>query len=142
MTTADEAQLRQLEQDMFSAIRTRDRQLLESILDERFELRVPGSPTADRAGFIGAILAIPGTILSVESDDLRVHVYGDVGVLTGRQHARVRLEDGTIVDDVGAFTDIALNGGWFSLTASPCQPPPDSSRARLGFTSAAAWGDG
>ncbi|EPX57076.1 hypothetical protein D187_006830 [Cystobacter fuscus DSM 2262] len=57
------------------------------------------------------ILAIPGTILSVESDDLRVHVYGDVGVLTGRQHARVRLEDGTIVDDVGTFTDIALRRG-------------------------------
>lgn len=39
---ADEARLLQLEQDMFTAIRTRDRQGLERILDERFELRVPG----------------------------------------------------------------------------------------------------
>lgn len=125
MNTADEAQLSQLEQDMFSAIRTRDRQMLESILDERFELRVPGSPTADRAGFIEAILAIPGTILSVGSDDLRVHIYGDVGVLTGRQYARVRMEDGTIVDDVGAFTDVALKrGGRWRMVLAHSVPLP------------------
>ncbi|MFL5353050.1 nuclear transport factor 2 family protein [Archangium sp.] len=119
MNPADEAHLLQLEQDMFTAIRTRDRQMLERILDERFELRVPGKPPVDRAGFIAAILSIPGTILSVESDDVRAHVYGDVGVLTGRQHARVRLEDGTTVDDVGAFTDIALlrEGQWRMVLA-------------------------
>jgi Domain of unknown function (DUF4440) len=77
--TADEAQLLQLEKNMFTAIRTRDGQLLERILDERFELRVPGCPPVDRAGSIAAILAIPGTILSVEPDDLEVRTYGDVG---------------------------------------------------------------
>jgi uncharacterized protein DUF4440 len=116
---ADEARLLQLEQDLFSAIRMRDRQGLERILDERFELRVPGKPPVDRAGFIDAILSVPGTLLSVESDDVRAHVYEDVGVLTGRQHARVRLEDGTTVDDVQAFTDIALlsEGQWRMVLA-------------------------
>ncbi|WP_375772315.1 nuclear transport factor 2 family protein [Archangium gephyra] len=109
--TADEAQLLQLEKDMFTAIRTRDRQMLERILDETFELRVPGSPPVERAGFITAILAIPGTILSVESDDLEVRTYGDVGVLIGRQRARVQMEDGATVTDVGAFTDIAIKRG-------------------------------
>jgi hypothetical protein len=80
---ADEARLLQLEQDMFTAIRTRDRHMLERILDERFELRVPGQPPVDRSGFIDALLSIPGTILSIESDDVRARVYGDVGVLTG-----------------------------------------------------------
>ena len=112
MNMADDAAgLLQLEKDMFTAIRTRDRQLLERILDETFELRVPGNPPVDRAGFIAAILAIPGTILSVESDDLEVRTYGDVGVLLGRQRARVQMEDGTTVADVGAFTDIAIKRG-------------------------------
>lgn len=115
----DETRLLQLEQDMFTAIRARDRQGLDRILDERFELRVPGKPPVDRAGFIDAILSIPGTLLSVGSDDVRAHVYGDVGVLTGRQHARVRLEDGTTVDDVQAFTDVALlrDGQWRMVLA-------------------------
>jgi ketosteroid isomerase-like protein len=119
VNTTDETRLLQLEQDMFTAIRTKDRQGIERILDERFELRVPGKPPVDRAGFIDAILSIPGTILSVESDDVQARVYGDVGVLTGRQHARVRLEDGTTVDDVGAFTDIALlrDGQWRMVLA-------------------------
>ena len=107
----DQAQLLQLEKDMFTAIRTRDRQMLERILDERFELHVPGNPPVERAGFIAAILAIPGTILSVESEDLEARIYGDVGVLLGRQRARVQMEDGTTVADVGAFTDIALKRG-------------------------------
>lgn len=116
---ADEARLLQLEQDMFTAIRTRDRQGLERTLDERFELRVPGQPPVDRAESIDGFLSIPGTILSIESDDVRARVYGDVGVLTGRQRARVRLEDGSTVDDVQAFTDIALlrEGRWRMVLA-------------------------
>jgi ketosteroid isomerase-like protein len=125
-STADEAQLLQLEKDMFTAIRTRDRQLLERILDENFELRVPGSPPVDRAGFIAAILAIPGTILSVESEDLEVRTYGDAGVLLGRQRARVQLENGTTVTDVGAFTDIAIKrGGQWRMVLAHSVPLPE-----------------
>ncbi|HYO70427.1 MAG TPA: nuclear transport factor 2 family protein [Archangium sp.] len=116
----------QLEKDMFTAIRTRDRQMLERILDERFEFRVPGNPPVDRAGFIAAILAIPGTIVSVESDDLEVRTYRDVGVLIGRQRARVQMADGTTVTDLGAFTDIAIKRGgqWRMVLAHSVTLPP------------------
>jgi hypothetical protein len=119
VNASSEAGLLQLEHDMFTAIRMRDRQGLERILDERFELRVPGKPPVDRAGFIDAILSIPGTLVSVRSDDVRARIYGGVGVLTGRQYARVRLEDGTTVDDVQAFTDIAIerDGQWRMVLA-------------------------
>ncbi len=110
---------------MFTAIRTRDRQMLERILDERFELRVPGSPPVDRAGFIAAILAIPGTILSVESEDLEARLYGDVGILMGRQRARVQMEDGTTVTDVGVFTDVAIKrGGQWRMVLAHSVPLP------------------
>ena len=124
MNMADDAAgLLQLEKDMFSAIRTRDRQTLERVLDERFELRVPGSPTVNRAQFIDAILAIPGTILAVEGEGVEARVYGDVGVLMGRQIARVRLEDGNTVTDVGVFTDVAMKRGgqWRMVLAHSVQ---------------------
>jgi Domain of unknown function (DUF4440) len=65
------------------------------------------------------VVSIPGTILSVESDDTQARVFGDMGVLTGRQRARVRLDDGTTVMDVGAFTDIARwrEGHWEMVLA-------------------------
>ena len=44
---------------------------------------------------------------------------GEVGVLTGHQRARIQLADGSIVTQIGAFTDIArwLDGRWVLVHA-------------------------
>lgn len=102
------AALLQLAQDTFDALRTRDAALLRRLLAEDFELRTPGQPAVDREAFIAAVAAIPGTVLEVRSEDTEARVLGDVGVLTGHQHARVALADGAVVAQVGAFTDVAL----------------------------------
>lgn len=53
-------------------------------------------------------------ILSVWGENLRVNLYNDVAVLTGVQHARVRMEDGKEAVSSVAFTDIFRReqGGW------------------------------
>ena len=113
------AQLLQLEQSMFDALRTRDAQALRPLLSEDFELRMPGQPAVNREAFIESVAAIPGTILEVSSEDTEARVLGDVGVLSGHQRARVKLEDGTVVTQVGAFTDVARwqEGRWVMVHA-------------------------
>jgi uncharacterized protein (TIGR02246 family) len=112
-------QLLQLEQSMFDALRTRDAQALRRLLSEDFELRMPGQPAVGREAFIASVAAIPGTILEVGSGDTEARVLGEVGVLSGHQRARVKLEDGTEVTQVGAFTDVARwqGGHWVMVHA-------------------------
>jgi len=119
MPPPDESRLLQLEQDMFEALAAKDANALRRILSEDFVLHVPGSPPVDREGFIASVAAIPGTLLSVEGEGVRTRLYGEVGILTGTQRARVRLEDGTTVTSVGAFTDVALwrDGRWWMVQA-------------------------
>lgn len=102
-----EALLLQLEQQMFDALKTRDAEALGRLLAPDFELKTPGEPAVDSQAFIAAVGAIPGTILEVGSDDTQARVMGEVGILTGHQRAVVRLDDGSVVTQLGAFTDVA-----------------------------------
>lgn len=131
MTTHDDAQVQALlalEQEMFAALRARSPEALRRVLAPDFLLLVPGSPSADREAFIAGVLGIPGEILEVSSDDLQARLVGATGVLTGRQRARVRLPDGKVVDDLGAFTDVCerRDGRWVMVLAHsvPLAPAP------------------
>jgi len=119
MHPPDEARLLQLEQDMFEALKAKDAEALRRILAEDFVLHAPGAPPVEREAFIASVAAIPGTLLSVEGEGVRTRIYGEVGILTGTQRARVRLEDGTTVTSLGAFTDVALwkDGRWWMVQA-------------------------
>jgi hypothetical protein len=117
MTTSPDprqAQLLQLEHQMFDSLRNRDAAGLRRLLAKDFELRTPGEAPVGLEAFVAAIAGIPGTILEVSSDDTQARVMGDVGVLSGHQKARVRLDDGTVVAQVGAFIDVArwVDGNW------------------------------
>jgi Domain of unknown function (DUF4440) len=116
---SDVDELLALEQTLMAAILARNVTGLEHVLGDSFELRVPGNPPVDRAAFIAGVLAIPGKILTVESEDVRATVFGEVGVLTGQQRAKVLLDDGSTVADVQVFTDIAVRqeGRWRMLLA-------------------------
>jgi uncharacterized protein (TIGR02246 family) len=119
MHPPDEARLLQLEQDLFEALKAKDAEALRRILAEDFVLHAPGAAPVEREAFIASVAAIPGTLLSVEGEGVRTRVYGEVGILTGTQRARVRLEDGTTVTSLGAFTDVALwkDGRWWMVQA-------------------------
>ncbi len=92
---------------MFEALKARDPEALGLLLATDFQLKSPGEPAVDRQAFIAAVGTIPGTILEVGSDDTQARVMGEMGILTGHQRAVVRLDDGSVVTQVGAFTDVA-----------------------------------
>ncbi len=123
-TTVDQAIL-QLEREMFAAIQKKDLPAIDRILADDFVLRTPGAPSADKKQFLAGIKAIPLEILAVWSEDLAVNVYGETGVLTGTQLARVRDAEGKEAVSVQAFTDIFVrrDGRWQLVLAHSVEIP-------------------
>lgn len=112
----DPRELLALEQRVMEAIRTRDVKALEQLTTEDFVLREPAKPELDRRAFLKAVRAIPGTIEIVSGDGVRAKIErgGEVGMITGIQRVRVRLTDGTVVEDASAFADLCVrrDGRW------------------------------
>lgn len=102
-----------LERETMDAVRAKDAGALERILAADFVYRTPGAELT-RAEFLQNVSQLPGHILSVEGEGLRVSVYGDTAVLTGVQRARVRTDDGAEHASTVAFTDVFVKerGRW------------------------------
>jgi len=112
--TVDERALLALEDAMLLAIRRHDAAGVAALLTDDFVLLGGDGTQAARGPFIEAASSIPGEILELAAEHLRARVVGGVGILAGLQRARVRLDDGTEVTEVQAFTDVCLRtpGGW------------------------------
>jgi ketosteroid isomerase-like protein len=112
----DARELLALEQQVMDAIRTRDMASLDKLITDDFVLREPLKPDLDRRAFLEGIRAMPGTIEVVAGDGVRAKVEqgGGVGLITGVQRVRVRMPDGKVVDDAGAFADLCVrrDGRW------------------------------
>ena len=112
--SVDERGLLALEDAMLLAIRRRDAAGVAALLTEDFVLLVGDGTEHRRGPFVEAASSIPGEILELAAEHLRARVVGGVGILAGLQRARVRLEDGTEVTEVQAFTDVCVRtpAGW------------------------------
>lgn len=124
--TQDEASLRALEQALFSAIARRDRTALEGLLTPDFVLISDDGVRVERAAFLDGVLAIPGEILSIDAEHLDARIVGGAGILSGVQRARVRLADGSVVEDRQVFTDVCVwrDGRWLLAYAHSVSAPP------------------
>ena len=98
---------------MAAAIGRRDRAAVHALLAPGFVQRSIGGFAADADEFLAALDQIPGEILSINVGSLDVDIDGDVAIVTGIQHARVRL-DGNVVEDKRPFVDwmVKHNGDW------------------------------
>jgi ketosteroid isomerase-like protein len=110
----DQRAILALEAETFEAIRNQDAAALSLILDDEFTYRSPHAPDAGKAEFIKAATSLIVKLLSVWGENLRVNIYGETAVLTGTQHAKVRLENGQEAVSSVAFTDIFVKrvNGW------------------------------
>ena len=109
--TSDERALLALEDAVVDAIRRRDAVALGALLTEDFVLLGSDGTETRREVFLRVAVGIPGDILELSIEHLRARVVAGVGVLTGLQRARVRLETGLEVDDVAFFTDVCVRTG-------------------------------
>jgi ketosteroid isomerase-like protein len=91
-------------QQLADAISRKDTSAIAGILAPEFVYRTPGGSAVDAAGFMTAIGEMPGEIVFVRLHGIEVDLWHDGAVVTGVQHARVRV-DGKEVDDERPFLD-------------------------------------
>lgn len=93
-----------------AAIGTRDVDAIRSLLAPGFTHRTLGGAVADAESFVRAIQQIPGEITSVTLHDMQIDLCPTGALVTGTQHAQVRI-DGNLIDDRRAFVDWFVNDG-------------------------------
>ena len=93
-----------------AAIGNRDQATIRSLLAPGFVHRTHGGAAADTESFLQAIQQIPGEIVSVELLQLAVDFCPTGALVTGIQHAQVRVA-GTLVDDRRGFIDWFVHDG-------------------------------
>lgn len=82
------------QEQFWRGLQTKDRALLTAVISAQFVGRSPGEPDQTRDEFLARLLAFPLAISDIEGEDLAIHTFGAVAVLTGVQVARVDLPDG------------------------------------------------
>jgi ketosteroid isomerase-like protein len=114
----DAERLRRATADIADAIGRRDADAVVRWLAPGFIHRSPGGAGRDARSFAQAIRDIPGEILFVRLVAVEVDVSDAGALVTGIQHAQVRIE-GTEIDDRRAFVDwfVKRDGEWRILVA-------------------------
>ena len=108
------------------AIRDRNVARLRQLLAPDFVHRHAGAESSDVTSFLTALERIPGEIVSVNLARVAIDIAGDGALVTGVQHARVRLDD-EVIDDTRPFIDWMVNvSGQWRLRAAVALPTPDA----------------
>jgi hypothetical protein len=109
-----------------AAIGARDVAALRGLLAPGFTHRTHGGEAAGLEKFLAGIAAIPGEITFVKLEDLRIDVTPGGVLVTGFQHAQLKI-DGQTVDDRRGFIDwfVDVNGEWKIQAAVDLPAPPD-----------------
>jgi len=96
-----------------AAIGARDVKALRGLLAPGFVHRTHGGDVAGLEKFLAGIAAIPGEIVFVKLEDLRLDVTPAGVLATGFQHARLKIDAETI-DDRRGFIDwfVESDGTW------------------------------
>ena len=83
-----EQELRQLERSLIAAIQRKDSEKLDRIWADEYLGTAPDGRVVTKADLISAVKGGAIALESLEVDDLRLRLFGDVAVMTG--HARVK----------------------------------------------------
>ncbi len=120
-----EKEILQIENNLFTAIKSKDTKRLESILADDFVYRNPVTGDQSKEEFLAAIGSLPVNIVSIWSEDMKVNIYAEVAVLTGTQKAKVQITEGKEAIGVTAFTDIFVKrrGKWLLVLAYGVELP-------------------
>ncbi|HXE79781.1 MAG TPA: nuclear transport factor 2 family protein [Vicinamibacterales bacterium] len=114
-----------------SAIAARDTETLSAFLAPGFVYRTPGGDSLDVLAFLNNVRQIPGEVVFVRVQQLQIDVEGDAAIVSGIQHAQLKLDE-SVVDDVRSFVDffVRRERGWALRAAvglpgaSDATPPP------------------
>jgi len=113
------AELVALERETYAALKAKDAPRFGKLLSDDFVYRAPGQPDVDRAAFLKGIAALPGEVLEIDGDGVKVALRGDSALVTGVQRVKLKLPDGQVVSAATAFSDLFVKrGGRWLLAAA------------------------
>lgn len=114
------------QEQFWAALKTKDAWAFERVLADHFVSRSPGAANQGRGEFIQTLIAFPATVLAVHCEDLEVHHFSDVAVLTGVQVADIHLPDGKSGENRIAITNIfqQIFGQWKMVLAHAVELHP------------------
>jgi len=125
-TMSDRDQIAEASEKMADAIARRDVAAIRELLAPGFVHRTHGGAGVDADAFIRAIEEIPFEIVSVKLEQLEIDICAAGALVTGIQHARVRV-DGQPVDDRRGFVDwFVQHAGAWRIQAAVDLPAPNS----------------
>jgi ketosteroid isomerase-like protein len=112
------AELLRLEADWNRAVAEKDAAALDRILAPEFQLIWVDGSVSHKADLLAGVRARRATIDPFTTEEVRVQVYGDTAVVTGRFTQTVRLGERS---ETGAYryTDVYVRGpdGWRAVAA-------------------------
>jgi hypothetical protein len=104
--------------ELAAAIGRRDLAAISGFLAPGFVHRSPGGPASEIDAFLDGIRQIPGDIVFVTLEQLEVDLAPAGAIVTGVQHAQVKI-GADVVDDRRAFVDwfVRHEGRWLIQVA-------------------------
>ncbi len=125
---SDEGTIRRLEGEIITAIKSKNGAALGALVADDFVYRRPGAEESGKAEFIRGILTLPVEITTLDGEQLKVSIFGDIAVLTGVQRATTK-SDGREETSAVAFVDVFAkrDGRWQIVLAHGVDLAPESS---------------
>ena len=122
----DETELLALERETYAALQAKDAVRFGKLLADDFVYRAPGQPDADKPTFLKSVVELPGTILKIDGEGVKVAIRGDAAMVTGVQRVQLRHPDGTVEAGATAFSDLFVRraGRWVLAAAFGVEVPP------------------
>jgi hypothetical protein len=111
--------------DVWGAMRAKDPETWVRVLADDFVLRTPGEEDRNRSAFVDRMTSFPGEVVSIACHDLRADVFGTAVVVTGVQHAVLRMSNDARFEDFTMMTNVfeLREGRWVMVLAHALSLP-------------------
>jgi hypothetical protein len=111
--------------DVWGAMQAKSPQAWMRVLADDFVLRTPGEEDRDRSAFVERMTSFPGEVVSIACHDLRADVFGTAVVVTGVQHAVLRMPNDARYEDFTMMTNVFVSreGRWVMVLAHALSLP-------------------
>jgi ketosteroid isomerase-like protein len=108
-----EQTLRRMTEDLFQAYPKQEAAVLDRILADDLTVINPDGSRGDKTSEIGGLRSGKLKLESVTNDDMKVRVYGETAVVTGRATIRGQI-DGREIQDQNRYTSVFVKrrGRW------------------------------
>ena len=111
--------------DVWGAMRAKSSDAWMRVLAEDFVLRTPGEEDRDRLAFVERMTSFPGEVVSIACHDLRADAFGTAVVVTGVQHAVLRMPNEARFEDFTMMSNVFVSreGRWVMVLAHALSLP-------------------